>query len=131
MAIETKRVNVQDKEVEITIFGARRALKIGRKIISILSPIIGGTDLTNLADLTLNNEVVEKLIKSITLDDKFEDFILELLSNTFVDGREVGKEIVFDEIFSGELSLLFGVLKEVLVVNYSSIFEKLPIIKAR
>tara|TARA_Y100000310_G_C20703455_1_gene832276 strand:+ start:7913 stop:8344 length:432 start_codon:yes stop_codon:yes gene_type:complete len=122
--VETKTID--GKAVEVTAFPARMGLKLQVKLVKTIFPLIGLSQDMNIKD---SSQVINNLATSLSSleDEKVEDLVLELLSNTVLDNKTIGEPHNFDVVFSSDYGLLFDVLKFVLEVNYSSFLSKIGI----
>jgi len=104
-------------------FPARQSLSVRSKLFAIILPFLSHFSFPELKAITQGKglddpQVILKLIPALTpilSSDGVVPLILELLSFTRINGLEVSKGEVFDSVFTGEDTLLFKVLKFVIV----------------
>ncbi|MBG23776.1 MAG: hypothetical protein CMF22_10675 [Idiomarinaceae bacterium] len=115
---EQKTVEINGDTFIITSFGARKGIKLGKKVAKIVLPALGtmysGQENVTFADVL--SVVAENLDE---LDDKT---IEELLSETTVNKYAVD----YDKYFSRNYSTLFRLLWEIIEFNFADIFSELP-----
>ena len=58
----------------------------------------------------------------ICAPDSWQQFCIEFLAYTFVDGKELGQVTHFDSVFAGNLMLLFQIIEFVSEVNFGKDF---------
>jgi hypothetical protein len=103
---------------------AKKALKLDKRVITLLVPIFGG-----LKDLNLNSGIdtetmargVSEALSNMT-DEDYDKFIIDLLSATqyYQEGVATPVEItstVIDTIFRGELATLYKLMFEIMKYN--------------
>lgn len=124
--IETKEKLIDGDTYMVSQFPGRRAIKIQIRLVKLLGPAVAslvagskGLDdsiaLSNLAD------AVARLGAALDPDD-FESLVMELLSMTRKNGREIGSQAAFDAEFTGKLTTVYKVLAFVLEVNFKDFF---------
>lgn len=138
MGISSKEKIIDDCKVTVMQFGGRKGLKYKLRLIKLLGPVVTGllSDIktekglkVNVKDLLQSNMDLSKIGKAIEHllnsadDDKTFELMIDLLSATTIDGRDLSKDVVFDDIFSNNYGLLYKVLFFVLEVNYSNLFN--------
>jgi hypothetical protein len=122
--IETKEKTIDGRRVTVSQFPARKALTLKVKLIKLFGPslaqLFGGPK-----KMSLNSSIeemapaIEKL--SATLEpEQFLDLVLEMLTMTRVDGREVVPN--FDMEFTGNLLFVYKIAWYVIEVNYGNFF---------
>ncbi len=121
--IETKEKQIDGHTYAVTQFPGRRAFKIKTAILLKLGPALAvslagaqgsGADL-NIASIA---SALEKITMS---SDEFLDLVLELISQTRRDGKEITPE-VFDLEFAGNLQTVYKVAAFVLEANFGNFF---------
>jgi hypothetical protein len=122
--IEKNKVKVIDKEYFIVPFPARKGLNYLNKLKSIVGPALAKAFEGDAEDDELNtgsfSEAVELLIKGMD-DNDFEKFVVEIIEN-HVSNAETNESIKFDLEFINRYDLVFGLMKEILKLNYGSLF---------
>ena len=125
MPIENKEREIDGRGVAVSHFPGRRGLSILTRLVKLVGPALGALVGTTSQAIGLDTKVsVDAAVRALMeqLDAKGTvDFILELLTCTRLDGKEV-KDAVFDVEFAGNYMLLAHILSFVLEVNYSSFF---------
>ena len=135
--IKTKDLTIGNNKYTITQFPGTRSLKIQIKLVKLIGPTVGaflGSDslslnLNNLDDLMNADISADDISKAIgvfvdQLDaDMTTDLIMELLSCTRVNGKEMDENL-FTLTFIDNFSELYKVLGEVVKFNYSSVFNR-------
>lgn len=125
MPIENREREIDGRAVAVSHFPGRRGLSILTRLVKLVGPALGALVGTTSQTVNLDTEVsVDAAVKALMeqLDAKGTvDFVMELLTCTRLDGKEV-KDAVFDMEFAGNYMLLVHVLAFVLEVNYSSFF---------
>ncbi len=141
--IETTTRHIDGYVFETSQFPARRAFKYQTRLIKILAPLAGLLGNVKIGDTQKKSKInshkvnkesdVDSLLDkdidfsklgdfAISLDEeKTMDFVMELLSTTRIDDKEI-TESVFDLEFAGRIDLVYKVLIFVLEANYKSFF---------
>lgn len=136
--IESKDKKIDDLNVTVTQFGARRGLKLKVKLLKIFGPalvkMVEGLDLGSDKKFTLENDVdLDKLGDGVKLlfervdEDQTLALVEEILADTKIstpDGKITSEDIakVFDMVFSGNYLTMYKVVGFALEVNYGSFF---------
>lgn len=131
MAVKTENSNIEGFDVSVTQMPARLAFMYKAKLVRAVGPSIGKL-LTTESKGTGKTQVKINADFSgafSTLADKldpehFFSLLLEGLRYTYVNGKNVGTEEEFDQVFTGKMELIYKVLFFSLKVNYKSFFEK-------
>jgi len=115
---EQKQVEIDGDTFLITQFGAKKGVKLGKKVAKVMLPAIGkmygGEDEVNFGDML---EVIAE-----HLDELDEQTIEELLSETTVNKYAID----YDNYFAGNYGVLFQLLWEIISVNFQDVFSALP-----
>jgi len=115
---EQKEVTINGDKFLITTFGARKGIKLGKKVARVMLPAIGkmygGDEEVNFGDML---EVIAE-----NLDELDDQTIEELLSETTVNKYAID----FDSYFAGNYGTLFQLLWEVISANFEDVFSALP-----
>lgn len=130
MAVKTRDTTIDGHTVKVTQHPGRRALRLKSRLVKLLAPSIGtiiqqkvekGKNLLDQeVDMTKIGEAVIALADKLDPDD-FENLILEILVSTRVDGKEIN-EAAFDDLFAGEMSLMYKVVFFALQTNFGDFF---------
>ena len=117
MIIEDKALDIDGTEYRIQPFPAFKGLVILKKLTKIIGPSFsvfldggessGGTE-----------KAVELLVDNFD-DDKVENLVKELISSVTKNGQSIN----FDIEFMGAYDKLFVLIKEVVMVNFGSVFQ--------
>lgn len=84
----------------------------------------------NLKELSLANididfdKISKSLTKILSKDEENFHLIKKLLTSSKINGKDLANDLVFDDVFSGDYSLLLEVLSFVLIKNFGSLFKK-------
>lgn len=129
--IEDKQTELDGHKVQITAFTAMKAVRLKFKYINLLGPGLFNTlkGAKKLEGSIMESDIsgegiaegLEKILNKLS-EDKFEQLMLELLQNVKVDGLSVGDLAGFNQVFSGNVALIYRVIWEVLKFNYGSFF---------
>jgi hypothetical protein len=136
MGIQAHDKRIDDFAINVTQFDGRYAFKLKMRLLKLIAPIasgtiggIGGGNLANLKDVmnasfdfSKIGSSIETLFTSLSEDQAY-DLIIAILRTTRINGKEVSKEDAFNDIFSGNLSLMYKVILFVLEVNYKDLFK--------
>ena len=126
----------EDHNIVVSSFPAMQGLKIQLKISKLVLPVLGNflkdnESLDKLSDGSILSKIdVGKISKALmsSLDEKtFGKLVLEMLSGTRVNDKEVGNSGIFDLVFTAKFDLLFDVIKFVMEVNFKSFLDKFNI----
>lgn len=123
MGIQVKDVIVDDHRVNIAQMPAREAFKYKVRLVKLFGGSVGS--LFSGGQVDKNADVSSAFVRlADTLDpDAFLKLALDGLRYTHVNEVNVGTDNGFDQIFSGNMNLVYLVLFETLKFNYSSFFE--------
>lgn len=115
---QQKEVEVNGDKYQITQFGARQGIKLGRKVAKVILPALAtaykGDEEPNLADL------MESAVEHI--DDLDDKTIEELLSLTTKNKFQID----FDDEFAGKYGSLINLLWEIISFNFADFLELAP-----
>jgi len=132
--IETKEKVIDELNVKVVQFGARRGLKLKMKLIKtfgapLLKMIDGmGVKTTEIKEVMNSDINLGAMGEGLNLlftkidEDVAEKIIDEILAGTFIDDKEV--KVVFDQVFSGNFLTMYKVIGFALEVNFGSFFGK-------
>lgn len=116
---QQKEIQIGEDKYQLTQFGARQGIKLGKKVAKLALPTIGalyGTD--EEFSLSVAAEVVAEHI-----DDLDDQTIQELLSSATKNKYAIN----FDDEFAGNYMTLFKLLWEIIQFNFSDIlFQMAP-----
>lgn len=73
-------------------------------------------------DLSVIGDGISNLLTTMDEDSTFE-LVMNLVSTTRVDGKELSNTAVFDNLFAGNYGLLYKILAFVLEVNFGNLFN--------
>jgi hypothetical protein len=123
-ASDVKRKKIDGKDIIVTPFMGFVSLKYQSRLVKMIGPAFGGLAnkakaLDNSADSIIDivGTALNGLAESID-EDKFSEFMLELHSQTRIDGSEVNTE-TFNNVYAAHLSTMYKVIAFILEVNYS------------
>lgn len=122
--IETKEKQIDGHTYAVTQFPGRRAFKIKTAILLKLGPALAVSldGAVAKAGADLNIASIASALEKITMSsDEFLDLVLELISQTRRDGKEITPE-VFDLEFAGNLQTVYKVAAFVLEANFGNFF---------
>jgi len=115
---DQKQVTIDGYDYLITQFGARKGVKLGKKVGRVILPAIAKIyDSSNEFDISAVIQAVAE-----NLDELEEETIEELLSETTCNKYAID----FDKHFAGKYSSLFKLLWEIIDFNFASIFSEVP-----
>jgi len=122
--IDTHLVPVGDKKYHITTFPAIKGLNYLNKIKTIVGPALamavsGDDSEEDEIDVVSFSAAAKALVDGID-NNNVEQMIIDIVSNYVSDLN--GQPLQFDMEFAGRYDLLFGLVKEILVLNYGSLF---------
>lgn len=120
--LETKDIEIGDMKFQLNPLKGFKAVKLDKKVITLLSPILKG--LKGLDDKSID---IGKIVGGVTdgldnmKEDEFEKFVIDLLSTTVlqITGKVpmvIDKNTIDDE-FQGESLTLYKLLFEVMKYN--------------
>jgi hypothetical protein len=129
--ISSKEKTILGQKYLCTQFTARRALKIKTKLFKLLGPSVSSFLGSAKGKDFLNSEINSDLLsKSVLLliekldEDYVIDLILEILSSTRRNGREIDTAL-FDMEYAGNFNELFKAIVFVLEVNFGDFLRGL------
>ena len=115
MAIETKQVTIGNTTYWITPFTAKKGLAMLKRVLKLVGP--------SLDNLEKKDEIgMATIISGIIsrFDEEPVDLLIQdLVKDVTIDGRA---PIIFDTQFQANYGELFTLVKEVLTINYASVF---------
>jgi len=133
--IEQKKCVIDGMSFTIQQFPARTCLKLEKRTIAILAPILNMLDNENkkstkkVLDAEVNFPKMAKAIQEIltSLDDiSFDSYISDMMKNVFVieNGQPVELTMErFDHLFVGKSIVVYKLLVEIMRVNCFAFFE--------
>jgi len=144
-------IDVDKKNVTVIVstFPATKGLKLKFKLLKLIVPSFASLGNVfskkesedSIMDSDINiNSFIDGLMNISTIEENIH-LIKELLEFTRLNNLEVADDEIFDDVFSGDMGLLYNTLFFVLEANYKSLFnlngigklskmiEKLPIPK--
>ena len=124
-----RKETIDDKEYQITMLPALKAVGMAKTLSKVLLPAIGGT-IDGLRDDGFNGAPKTFTELAMTLCTQLDDLdldamILTLTKGLVVDGVEV-KNV--DDFFRGDINGLISVMEFALRSNFSDFFTKNPLI---
>lgn len=129
--LQSKEKTIDDVAVRITEFAARRKLLLQIKLVKLVGPAIGaaaGAGKGGIGfDAKIGTEAIGPAIQKLAdaMDpESFFQLAMELLQDTWVNGKEIKTNAQFDAAFEHSLVFLFKVLGFSLEVNFSDFFGK-------
>jgi len=130
--IEAKTKQIDERSVTVSLFPARKGLKIKLRIAKMIAP--GLASATGLLQSGLEADfdskvlayAVGQLVDSMGNDATVDFIVKELMQGTRLDDKEI-TDTVFDMEFAGNYGLLYKIISYILEVNYGSFFESLNI----
>jgi len=137
--IETIDVNVDGLKFSIQQFTARQALRLEKKTITVLSPVLKVLSDDNVKSIKKNKKssldqdidiskianVIQEILQNFS-DDDFENYVFKMFENVicYEEGStptQMTSEI-FDRIFVGKNITIYKLLIEVMKANKFSFF---------
>lgn len=138
MGIKKHETIIDGFKITTVNFDGRSGIRYQVKLIKILGPGVAkvvfsfiktsGKDvkLLNLLntefDLSVVGDGISNLLSTMDEDSTFE-LVMNLVSTTRVDGKELSNTAVFDDLFAGNYGLLYKILAFVLEVNFGNLFN--------
>jgi hypothetical protein len=129
--LKTQEKTIDDRTVKITEFAARRKLLLQVKLVKLVGPAIGaaagGARGSGLLDSKIGPEAIGAAVQKLAdaMDPQsFFQLAMELLQDTWVDGKDIKTDAAFDAAFEHSLVFLYKVLGFSLEVNFSDFFGK-------
>ncbi len=114
---EQKQVEIDGYTYLINQFGARKGIKLGKKVSKVILPAISKIYGSEETEMNLG-AVLEAIADHI--DELDDHTIEELLSETTVNKYQID----FDSHFAGRYSALFKLLWEVVEFNFQDVFSQ-------
>lgn len=115
---EQHKVTINNNEYLITQFGARKGIRVGKKVAKVMLPAIG--KMYGESEEVSFGDMLETVADN--LDELDDQTIMELISETTVNKMTID----FDDHFSGNYGTLFYLLWEIIQYNFSDIFSVVP-----
>lgn len=138
---KTLTIDGIDYSVNCTLFLGRSGLALAVKLVKLILPMmsklkIKPSDVADkklaVKDFSFSPELLSDILNELArmLDDnKVMDLIIELTKNVEVNGMSCGRQESFDIIFQGNLTLLFEVVRLVIVENFAPFLKQAMSIK--
>jgi hypothetical protein len=105
-------------------YGVKLAARVGLIILPLMIPSMSTDEKSVLNEKVDFNKIAKTLGSGAMSEEKILNTVLEIMRSTLIDGKDMGKKPMFDEVFAGNYKLLFGVIKFILEVNYGDFFEE-------
>lgn len=128
MELENKKIIIEGKEFHLTPLPVMRALKLDKKIVSLILPIFGGIENFSLEAEVDLSKMISAFSNSLSKmpDEDYQEFILSMLSTT-IYCPSGGTPCEFSSensltVFRGNLILLYKLLWEIMKYNQFSPF---------
>ena len=121
--IETKEVLVVDRTYHITLFPARAGLTYLNKLKSIVGPAFGKAFTGDADEGEVEVDSISNAIESLITkmdEHNFEEMVVKAITGSVTNEQRM--ELVFDSEFHGRYDLILGLMKEILVLNYGTLF---------
>jgi hypothetical protein len=127
--IKSKDKVINTRKITTTTFPGRKSLNLKNRLLKVLgepfAQAAGGIKSFKAAnllhtDLSIFIPAIEKLCQNID-PEIFNNLVIELLSMTRIDGKEITEEI-FDMEFAGNLCLMYKIIFFVMEVNWGDFF---------
>lgn len=114
---DTKEITIKDNKYQITQFGGRQGLRLGKKVAKVMLPALAAAYKEGSAEPSLGD-----LLKAAAghLDDIDEKTIEELLSLTTKNKFAID----FDNEFAGDYGTLLTLLWEVISFNFADFLQE-------
>jgi hypothetical protein len=125
--LKNKQINIGDKSFQLNPLPALRALKLDKKVVTMIIPVFKGFEgLDQEINLGAAIEAVSEALLKLE-DNEYEKFILDILSTVqYLPSGKAPIEIDSDVInnqFSGEIMSIYRLIFEVMKYNRFSPFE--------
>jgi hypothetical protein len=121
--ISTQEKIIDGHSVMVTQYPGRRAVEYKARLFKLIGPSFART-LAGAEGFSFDALVPAFDAFTESLEPKtFVNFLIELFCSTRIDGKEITDQ-VFDDVFAGDMMLLYQVLWYTLEVNYKSFFDK-------
>ncbi len=134
MAIETKEKVINGHKWEVSQWPAREALRMKIRLGKTIGPALGKALSAGDLDSELSDMKLDGIIEALVdrLDETASvQMVLDMLSQTLVDGKHVGKDSVFDDHFTSNFGELYQGLAFVLEVNFGGFMQAAASITGR
>lgn len=130
--LENKEIVVDEMKFILHPLPAMRAMKLDKRVLTMLVPIFGGlkdVSLESVIDFEALSKGLSEALQSLS-DKEFEILIMDLLSTTvYLSPNAAPAQIdsvqVFDSIFQGRMLTLYKLLFEIMRFNKFSPFAVL------
>lgn len=121
MSRETQNVQVGNEVYQVTPFVATKGLAYLKKLLKVVGPALA--EIAGEGDGTVNADGLGKA--AAILFDNLDKEGLDLMIKEWVDKyvTKNGQPVIFDTEFMADYGILFGLVKEIIVINYSSVFQ--------
>lgn len=121
MIIEDKVVEIDNVEYRIQPFPAFKGLVILKKLTKILAPSMS-TMFTEVDSQVMEMDNLEKAVTQLV--SNFDDDTVEVLIRDLIKSvTRNGQPLAFDIEFMADYGRLLKLVKEVVMVNYSTVFQ--------
>lgn len=127
---ETDLINRDGTEAKVSTttfagsYGVKLAARVGLIILPMMIPTMSSEDKKSLLKQNVDFSKIAKTLTTTMSEEKVLSTIMEVVKSTIVNGKDLGKKPLFDEVFAGNYKLLFNIIKFVLEVNYGDFFEE-------
>jgi len=124
-----KKINVGDKEYVIRVLPAGVGMKMGLRLVKIVTPLLGGVmdDLSSNSDLFGEDDTFTKLASKMVLvleEEQLDEIVHSVLSSAvIIEKGKIPRDLDFDNDFMANYGELIEVLAFALKENFSSIFQ--------
>ena len=123
MAVESHNVQIGEVTYTVNTFTATKGLVYLKKLMKVIGPalaeVASGGDGGDSANTDNLGRAAEMLFNNIDSED-MDKMIVEWVSKyTFKNGQPV----IFDMEFAGNYGDLFSLVKEIIMLNYGSVFQ--------
>ena len=121
--IKSELIKISDKSYHIQTFPARAGLNYLNKLKTMVGPALATMVSGEAAEDELSSEglseAIEKLINGMD-DQDFEKMVIEIIEKYVLDSNS--QPIIFDSEFAHRYDLVFSLMKEILNLNFGSLF---------
>jgi len=121
MAVSSHSVMVGDVEYHVTTFPATKGVVYLKRLMKVIGPALA--EIAGSEDGTVNTEGLGKAAEILfdNLDkENLDQMIIEWVNKNVTKN---GQPIVFDMEFAENYGALFSLVKEIISLNYSSVFQ--------
>ena len=129
--LKTQEKTIDSRSVKITEFAARRKLVLQIQLVKLVGPAIGaaagGSRGSGIMDSKIGPEAISNAIQKLAdamEPASFVQLTMALLSDTWVDGKEIKTDAEFNVAFEHSLVFLYKVLGFSLEVNFGDFFGR-------